>query len=75
MKFQLNAAADSAIQPNTSITQLIRLANTQHGTVCRVSSLPIKLYQSPVLLKLRFDYKVGGNVVQEPVDVAFPAGI
>ncbi|KAH3732114.1 clathrin-adaptor gamma chain [Pelomyxa schiedti] len=64
LKLQISPASDTTL-PASSMkpaTQLIKLANTQHG-------------QSPVLMKLRFEYTVNGIQTAEAVDLAFPPGI
>jgi len=64
LKLQISPATETVLPPNSSrpVTQTIRLANTQHG-------------QSPVLMKLRFEYTQQGSQVVEGADVPFPPGI
>ncbi|KAH3766242.1 clathrin-adaptor gamma chain [Pelomyxa schiedti] len=62
LKLQLNAASDTSIPAGGNITQLLRLINSQHG-------------QSPVLMKLRFEYKTPTGEAVESCDCSFPQGI
>eukprot|EP01105_Mastigella_eilhardi_P007126 TRINITY_DN1857_c0_g1_i1.p1 TRINITY_DN1857_c0_g1~~TRINITY_DN1857_c0_g1_i1.p1 ORF type:complete len:642 (+),score=204.16 TRINITY_DN1857_c0_g1_i1:326-2251(+) len=64
IKMQLNSASDCVVPPNNagSVVQLVRLVNTQHG-------------QSPVVLKLRFEFKSRDQPLMEQTDVTFPPGL
>lgn len=65
LKLQLKTASDTVLPPNNSlpVTQIIQLINTQHEQ------------QSPVIMKLRFEYRCNNSPVIENVDVTFPPGV